>query len=817
VSERRARQLLLGLLVVLLAAGCALRLWSLATLEADDPLYASPSLDALYHQHVAAGWATGDWSLPRDSPDPRVMSTPLHRPAGTPLALSFIRRLTDSPFAPRLAQSILGLLLGLLVFAVSRRAFPRAPPLAAVAAAGGAWLSPSLIYFEGELQAVTWGAVLLTSLVLVLLRWLEKPNLRRAALFGAVLGVLVLFRPNAAPLGLLALLPALRVWREHRVRAALLVVVAAVVTLAINAPVAFRNHTVSGEWVLTSTNGGMSLAFANHADADGVENVAPPTPLFRGVDAVSPLGYERLKVVVERNAGQKLSYKALDARLAAEARAWIGSDPAGFLGLTARRALMLLGPAEIANNRPVDVILTKRTPLRLAPARFWLLLAFAAVGAAFAWRRRDDTGALPGRAVVLAFAIYLAPLVFFFAGARLRAPLIPLVAVLAGLGLVEVSRLARERRADWPAIAAAAVGALLAVPWASPEPRVDRYHLERALAHQRLGDLEAAAAALDLAERASANEGAAITRGYLELKRERPAEAEAAFRRALAARETASGLAGLGAALASLGRAQDAIAPLERALTLDPGEVNAWYNLGLARFQAGKPAEARGAYERALALDPDHRGAKNNLARTLLATGDSDRALSLLNELVAAAPDDRDARFNLGRALEATGQTTAAAGAYRTVLRAHPDDVDALTNLGVLLERTDPEGALAHLARAAARSSHPGVQGNHARALAAVGRRAEARAVLEAALQRTPTPALTDQLARLLVVDEPERALALAQSLVDQSKGTHPRPLLTLARALRALGRSAEAASVADRARELCGRDERLKRYCDEG
>ena len=59
-----------------------------------------------------------------------------------------------------------------------------------------------------------------------------------------------------------------------------------------------------------------------------------------------------------------------------------------------------------------------------------------------------------------------------------------------------------------------------------------------------------------------------------------------------------------GWALMDLGRAQEAIAPLEQATRLNPGNEYAWYNLAWAHYLTGNPTASTGSIQRALQISP---------------------------------------------------------------------------------------------------------------------------------------------------------------------------------------------------------------------
>lgn len=95
--------------------------------------------------------------------------------------------------------------------------------------------------------------------------------------------------------------------------------------------------------------------------------------------------------------------------------------------------------------------------------------------------------------------------------------------------------------------------------------------------------------------------------GLVRARRGRPAEAEAAYERALALDpDHAPALNNLAIALAAAGDLAAARRHLGRATAADPAYAEAWLNLGVVLDQSGDPAGALAALERAVALDPEN-------------------------------------------------------------------------------------------------------------------------------------------------------------------------------------------------------------------
>ena len=112
------------------------------------------------------------------------------------------------------------------------------------------------------------------------------------------------------------------------------------------------------------------------------------------------------------------------------------------------------------------------------------------------------------------------------------------------------------------------------------------------------------------------------------LQAERLAEAENAYRAALAIIPADPAVThNLGVTMAAQGRHQAAIGCFEEAIRADPGFVSAHYNRGVALMVLGGTHEAIKAFSRAAALEPQHYEAHRALGFLWLSQGERGRAL----------------------------------------------------------------------------------------------------------------------------------------------------------------------------------------------
>lgn len=117
-------------------------------------------------------------------------------------------------------------------------------------------------------------------------------------------------------------------------------------------------------------------------------------------------------------------------------------------------------------------------------------------------------------------------------------------------------------------------------------------------------------------------------------------------------------------------------AEYERALTLDPKNALALYNLGLLAQTRGDTAEAEKRYRAVLAVNPDYQPAVFNLAIVRKSAGDKAEAERLYRRAIALRPGDAGAHLNLGLLLRETGDLVKGDAEVATALKLNPNFVD---------------------------------------------------------------------------------------------------------------------------------------------
>ena len=595
---------------------CAVRavhVW-LATESGD---YDVTSLDGAFYRDAALAIASGEGREAR----PYLLS-----PLYPYLLAPFVSGGVLNEVAVRVAQSLLGVGSALLTAALAGRLAGR--PAAWVAGILAATFGP-MVHFEAQVALAGPQAFFL---LLALWLWLRDEDGGRGVwllgLAGLAFGVGAAIRPTVLAVGATVALaePLFALYERTAVRPALRRSAAiALGMFLVIAPFTVRNAWVGGEPVLLSAAGGMNLWIGNHADASGLYQPPP------GYD----FDYEPMaRDIAERESGRSLSHGEASSWWSQRALGDIVGDPVRWLGLMARKTLLLLHPVEIPNLGVGYEDFEEDFPTLWKPidARVILLVALLTP-------MLLEPGAQRRRAARLWWAVlaYAAAVGLFFVTGRYRLPVLPAAIALAAAGSVGVFRLAR--RSEWKGRLLAAAP-LLAIVLSIP-----------------VFDGENAWLRLSASEGGERHEAERLTaQGRLE-------EAVAAYRRALQTENTAIARVNLAALLAELGRPREAARELAAAIALEPDDPVAHHNQGLLGWHTlGHPAEAERSFRRAIELRPDYAEAHLHLGQLLLERRRPDEALPFLERAVelttAATPEGRSARIFRDRAqrqLERTG------------------------------------------------------------------------------------------------------------------------------------------------------------------
>jgi tetratricopeptide (TPR) repeat protein len=148
-----------------------------------------------------------------------------------------------------------------------------------------------------------------------------------------------------------------------------------------------------------------------------------------------------------------------------------------------------------------------------------------------------------------------------------------------------------------------------------------------------------------------------------------------------------------GSAWYKLNRFKDAASDLEKAVSIQRGDFNDVFQLGVALLQSGDSGKARQYLEQSVALRPESQEATRFLRRldardagAAIEARQYPRAIQLLTRLVQVDPADADAWYNLGLAQLFSDQLEASEASFRRSAELLPSRWETHDRLGYVYE-----------------------------------------------------------------------------------------------------------------------------------
>jgi tetratricopeptide (TPR) repeat protein len=209
-----------------------------------------------------------------------------------------------------------------------------------------------------------------------------------------------------------------------------------------------------------------------------------------------------------------------------------------------------------------------------------------------------------------------------------------------------------------------------------PLPEIDVTQLEpMARAQEAAGNLQAAAATWQrLIELWPQDDRVIAEFGSFHLRRGNFTEALAWYTQALALSDSNRGAHfGVSIALRAVGKLDDAILSVRRAIALNPGIGEYNSNLGHMLVSAGRSLEAIAAFEQAIALEPQNAGIHQALAALRLLDGDLETTIEQAR--AALSPDVASTHLRLGQLLIRGNRYVEAASALEEAVLIEPANV----------------------------------------------------------------------------------------------------------------------------------------------
>jgi tetratricopeptide (TPR) repeat protein len=250
-----------------------------------------------------------------------------------------------------------------------------------------------------------------------------------------------------------------------------------------------------------------------------------------------------------------------------------------------------------------------------------------------------------------------------------------------------------------------------------------------------------------------------------------------------------------------------------------PGAGEAMTVAGLALLQFREYRGARMALERALKLEPNQLDATKTLAQLNLMLGNGPRGVDLLREAARLDPRDAKVWLIMGKVYHELGEPGDAAQAFEEALKRAPNDREALFGLITdLLDSSRPEEASPWLIKALRRfPDEPILLGLAARQARDTGRIDEALALAERALRGDPDnlDALLVRARSYMTSGRSEQALGDLELAV-AAHPNDPRALQLLGQTEEQLGLTERSRATIERRRQAMARAELMAKLTQE-
>ena len=134
-----------------------------------------------------------------------------------------------------------------------------------------------------------------------------------------------------------------------------------------------------------------------------------------------------------------------------------------------------------------------------------------------------------------------------------------------------------------------------------------------------------------------------------------------------------------------LGKFEEAIGWLLKAVAVEPDSAMIHYNLGIYYQKSNDSQKAIPEFLKAIQLKPDYLKARLALSDSYTDIGDNANALSCLQSATASSPGSADAHYKLGVVYRHSGEPQKAIDEYKKALKINPNDRDAMNAVGYAL------------------------------------------------------------------------------------------------------------------------------------
>jgi hypothetical protein len=514
-----------------------------------------------------------------------------------------------APFVPLLIQAALDAGTATLIFATTGHVFPRCDnrvkqTAGILAAAGWAFFVPAQTY-AAILMPTTWVVFAFWFVLWRIVRTTEPPSTG----WTFALGLLIGFAATAIAT-ILFLIPVLAaaIWfrqstGERRAFPGCLLATALLLVgvIAGTSPCWAHNFFVARDRVFLSAHSGVNLWIGNNPTANGYPHFPP------GLRAGQAAMLQDSIEAAEEAAGHSLKRSEVSSFWSAKARAYITSDPAGWLRLLGRKLRNFWNAFQYDDLSVITNLREER--VTLPGIYFGFVAALALPALLTSWKREPRS-----RWITAGITLEMLALLPVFTTERYRLPAVPGLLIFAAIGLIKFATDVSAKKLA-PALSYAGLLAIATafVSWPVREPKL------WALDAYNSGWQALESGNLDLAERKLQ-----LARGYV------PHNAEVNF--------------ALGNLKVAQHEQRDAAQFYIATLQLDRYHGGALNNLGVLALENGNSNVAEHWFRQALAINESNAKTHFLLAKTLFAKGDRESARGEIQRALALAPNQPEFR-----------------------------------------------------------------------------------------------------------------------------------------------------------------------------
>jgi tetratricopeptide (TPR) repeat protein len=362
-------------------------------------------------------------------------------------------------------------------------------------------------------------------------------------------------------------------------------------------PVALRNGIVGGVFLPTTFQGGVNFYIGNNAAADGWYQSIVPGKHMPEYERSEPIR------VAEQETGHPLTAAQSSRFWMGKALRWARANPGDFLRLLAKKTGMFWEWYERPDAVDYYYVRSRSFVLGLPLVEFGAVSLLALAGLVL--KRRAWRTMAPAWIFILA---WMSSTVIFFLFSRYRVPVVPALLLFASVPLVEFWQGLRTGLGFKRVLGGAGIVLALAAPHlAGFEYRKDLTHYNLAVVYDKLGRLDEAEK--DYIEALAAdptNFLSCLNLGNLASRRK---DFQAALGWYLKAAEIEPEFDGvqvdLGVVYGTLGDVDRALKHLDRALAINPKNIEALHDKAVLAAKQGDWEEARQLNRRVLEMAPD--------------------------------------------------------------------------------------------------------------------------------------------------------------------------------------------------------------------